>query len=247
MKNKTNFLRSSLLLMSMFLVFAIGCEKDDNDSTPQGSSDTFTDSRDNIVYKTVTIGNQIWMAENLKYLPSVVGAATGSEVTPHYYVYDYDGNNVQSAKSTDNYNTYGVLYNWPAAMAGAESSTSNPSGVQCVCPEGWHLPSDAEWDELSDYLGGKEIAGGKLKEDGTAHWANPNTGATNESRFTSLPGGARDFKGNFSSINGSDYLWSSTESIDDKAIFRNLNFLRSDLKSDSTTKQSGFSVRCVKD
>ena len=105
---------------------------------------TIKDARDNQTYRIVTIGSQTWMAENLKYLPSVVGPGPGSKKTPHYYVYGYNGTNVTDAKATANYNTYGVLYNWPAAMNGAASSTTNPSGVQGVCPDGWHLPSDAE-------------------------------------------------------------------------------------------------------
>jgi uncharacterized protein (TIGR02145 family) len=139
---------------------------------------TIKDARDNQTYRIVTIGSQTWMAENLKYLPSVVRPRTGSKTTPHYYVYGYDGTNVTDAKATANYNTYGVLYNWPAAMNGTASSTTNPSGVQGVCPDGWHLPSDAEWTELTDYLGGAIDAGGKLKETGTTHWNSPNTSAT---------------------------------------------------------------------
>ncbi len=124
----------------------------------------FTDSRDGTHYNAVKIGNQVWMAENLKYLPSVVGPGTGSQTTPYYYVYGYDSTVVADAKATSNYTTYGVLYNWPAAMNEATSSSSNPSGVQGACPTGWHLPSDAEWTELTDYLGGTSVAGGKLKE-----------------------------------------------------------------------------------
>ena len=127
------------------------------------TSGTFIDSRDGNEYNWVQIGDQIWMAENLKYLPSVVGSGTGSETTPYYYVYGYDGTNVPDAKATDNYATYGVLYNWTAAMNGEASSKTNPSGIQGVCPAGWHLPSDAEWTELTDYLGGRSVAGGKLK------------------------------------------------------------------------------------
>src|SRR5574344_2484117 len=157
---------------------------------------TIKDARDNQTYRIVTIGSQTWMAENLKYLPSVVGPRTGSKTTPHYYVYGYNGTNVTDAKATANYNTYGVLYNWPAAMNGAASSTTNPSGVQGVCPDGWHLPSNAEWTELTDYLGGYSVAGGKLKatgtiEAGTGLWYDRNTGATNETGFTGLPGGYR--------------------------------------------------------
>ncbi|NLP20778.1 MAG: hypothetical protein GX378_08455, partial [Bacteroidales bacterium] len=179
------------------------------------------DARDGNAYKTVKIGNQIWLAENLKYLPSVVGPSTGSQSTPYYYVYGYDGTNVTDAKATSNYTTYGVLYNWPAAMAGSASSNANPSGVQGVCPAGWHLPSDAEWTELTDYLGGKSVAGGKLKETGTTHWASQNTGATNETGFTALPGGGR--YGNddyFYSIGSFGDWWSASESYPGNAWYR---------------------------
>ncbi len=94
------------------------------------------------------------MAKNLAYLPDVVKPDSGSQTTPLYYVYDYNGTSVNAAKETENYTIYGVLYNWAAAMAGSESSSNNPSGVQGICPQGWHIPSDAEWTQLSDYLGG---------------------------------------------------------------------------------------------
>src|SRR5574344_844768 len=171
---------------------------------PEPTSGTFTDDRDNKVYKWVKIGDQVWMAENLAYLPSVNMVADGSEdaAGSYYYVYGYDGTNVAEAKATDNYATYGVLYNWTAAMNGEASSTTNPSGIQGVCPAGWHLPSDAEWTELTDYLGGASVAGGKLKETGTTHWNSPNTGATNETGFTALPGCYRYGDGTFGYVGG---------------------------------------------
>lgn len=113
---------------------------------------TFTDPRDGNTYKQVQIGTQIWMAENLKYLPSVNNSSYYSNTSPYYYVYDYEGYNVNEAKSTFNYNTFGVLYNWPAAMNGHTSSHAIPSGVQGVCPSGWHLPSKGEWENLIRYL-----------------------------------------------------------------------------------------------
>src|SRR5574344_2998326 len=166
------------------------------------TSETFIDDRDNKVYKWVKIGDQVWMAENLAYLPRVNRVADGSEdaAGSYYYVYGYNGTNVADAKATANYKTYGVLYNWTAAMNGEASSTTNPSGIQGVCPAGWHLPSDAEWTELTDYLGGASVAGGKLKETGTTHWDSPNTGATNETGFTALPGGYRTNLGFFNNI-----------------------------------------------
>jgi uncharacterized protein (TIGR02145 family) len=207
----------------------------------------FTDPRDGNHYNTVKIGNQIWMAENLKYLPSVVGPGTGSQTTPYYYVYGYDGTNITDAKATANYTTYGVLYNWSAAMNGAASSTTNPSGIQGVCPTGWHLPSDAEWTELTDYLGGTSVAGGKLKETGTTHWTSPNTGATNETGFTALPGGYRSVDGSFYDIGYYGYWWSATESNATLAWYRFMYYISSTVIRYSNNKELGFSVRCVRD
>ena len=206
-----------------------------------------TDIRDGNSYQTVLIGEQCWMAENLAYLPSVVGPGTESESTPYYYVYGYDGTNVTDAKATSNYTTYGVLYNWPAAMAGSASSNANPSGVQGVCPAGWHLPSAAEWTELTDYLGGKSVAGGKLKETGTTHWASPNTGANNESGFTALPGGYRSNSGVFGDIRYYGYWWSSTELYANDAWYRYLGYDISNVYRGNFYKSMGFSVRCLRD
>ena len=110
-----------------------------------------------------------------------------------------------------NRDNYGGLYTWAAAMDGSTSSSTNPSGVKGVCPDGWHLPSDAEWKELEISLGMSQAdadntgfrgtdEGGKLKETGTAHWKSPNSGATNESRFTALPGGLRYYNGTFNAL-----------------------------------------------
>jgi uncharacterized protein (TIGR02145 family) len=207
----------------------------------------FTDPRDGNHYKVVKIGNQVWMAENLKYLPSVIGPGTGSETAPYYYVYGYNGTNVANAKATVNYQTYGVLYNWPAAMNGQASSSANPSGVQGVCPTGWHLPSDAEWTQLTDCLGGESIAGGKLKESGTVHWNSPNTGATNETGFTALPGGARGFDGAFHNIGNYSSWWSATENNSNFARHRHMTYNDSNVTRHDTFKESGIYVRCVRD
>lgn len=196
----------------------------------------FTDARDGNHYKVVKIGNQIWMAENLRYLPNVVGDGVSSITTPIYYVYGYDGTDINAAKATSNYTTYGVLYNWPAAMTG--------------CPTGWHLPSDDEWTELINYLGGKSVAGGKLKETGTKHWNSPNTGATNEMGFTALPGGSRrkDIS-KFFNIGYFGYWWSSTsvEINSSNAWSRTLYYNDATVFGLGYEKSHGFSVRCVKD
>ena len=192
---------------------------------------TFIDPRDGNIYQLVTIGTQVWMAENLRYLPSVVGPTTSSKTDPYYYVYDYDGTNMAEAKATANYNTYGVLYNWPAAVVS--------------CPAGWHLPSDAEWTVLTDYLGGIAVAGGKLKETGTAHWNEPNEGATNETGFTALPGGDRNYTEVFTDIGNFGYWWSSLENTTDYAWYRGMRYTGSNVFENYYFKRNGFSVRCV--
>jgi uncharacterized protein (TIGR02145 family) len=200
--------------------------------------DKFKDTRDGQVYKFVKIGNQVWMAENLKYLPSVVGPASVSMTTPYYYVYGYNGTNVTEAKATANYATYGVLYNWPAAMNGAASSTANPSGVQGICPVGWHLPSDAEWTQLITYLGGESIAGDKLKE----------TGTTNETGFTAIPGGVCDRSYSTFLYIGYYYCWwSATVSDTDEAWSQNMYSNYRGVYRYSDYKDYGLSVRCIRD
>jgi len=195
---------------------------------------TFTDSRDGHIYKYVTIGTQTWMAENLAYLPSVNPSSSGSSSSARYYVNGYQGTNVTDAKATSNYQIYGVLYNWPAA---------NNS-----CPTGWHLPSSTEFTTLATYLGGDNIAGGKIKEAGTTHWNSPNTGATNETKFTALPGGVRLKDGTFADIGITSHYWSSTlinswpTYWGRDLIYNNSNFISNDFNSDH-----GLSVRCIKD
>ncbi len=206
--------------------------------TPQDAPNTFKDKRDGKVYKTVTIGDQVWMAENLAYLPSVVGQGTGSEdeghtSDPYYYVFGFDGTNVTAAKATTNYTKYGVLYNWTAALS--------------ACPDGWHLPSDVEWTQLTDYLAGESVAAGKMKEAGTNHWSSPNTGATNESGFTALPGGCRYDGGAFGLIGRYGDWWSSTEYNTNGAWERDLYYNTTIVATFGFPKDYGLSVRCLRD
>ncbi|MDD3945453.1 MAG: FISUMP domain-containing protein [Bacteroidales bacterium] len=194
----------------------------------------FTDSRDGKVYKYVTIGNQVWMAENLAYLPAVSPPTTYSYSSSNYYVYGYEGTDVKAAKEVVYYITYGVLYNWPAATR--------------ACPEGWHLPSKAEWEELTNYLGGSAVAGGKMKEKGYAHWREPNEGATNESGFTALPGGRRcGILEKFQAIENVTYFWSSSEGTGSHVWYWILNYDNARVGSNDYFKDNGFSVRCIRD
>lgn len=199
------------------------------------ASNKFIDARDGNVYNTVKIGSQVWMAENLAYLPKVNPASVGSDSIPYYYVYGYNGSSLSYAITTANYNTYGVLYNMPAAID--------------ACPTGWHLPSDAEWTILSDTLGGNAIAGGVLKAIGLTYWNSPNTGATNEYGFTALASGYRIINGTFSGANNYAYWWSSTLDNQNNPWVRYTSYNNAVLGRDAVNgyKAYGFSVRCIKD
>ncbi len=203
----------------------------------------FTDARDGKVYNTVLIGSQCWMVENLAWLPSVNPPGDGSNLFVRYYVTGYNGSNVANAKATNNYQNYGVLYNWPAAMN--------------ACPAGWHLPTDDEWSMLVITLGNEGVAGGKMKSTRTypdphPRWNSPNTDATNSSGFTGLPGGYRDFNGNFFPRGFVGYFWSATEYIEPEkndiiiAWYRSLNYYWPDLTRFFQDKEEGYSVRCLK-
>jgi uncharacterized protein (TIGR02145 family) len=210
-------------------------------------SGTIHDTRDNHDYKWVRIGNQVWMAENLAYVPAVSPPTVGSDTESYYYVYDYYGSSVSEAKATYNYAVYGILYNWTAAVNGATSSNTNPSGVQGACPSGWHLPSDAEWTELANYLGGFGAAGGKLKEVSYTHWFNPNTSATNESGFTALPGGYRFEHGSFCCLGGNGGWWSSTNYGTTSSWWIGLSYSYEWVDRNYYFNSGGYSIRCISD
>jgi uncharacterized protein (TIGR02145 family) len=135
--------------------------------------------------------------------------------------------------SSANGDIYGRLYTWDAALN--------------ACPSGWHLPSDAEWTVLTDYLGGEDVAGGKMKEAGTAHWYLPNTDATNSSGFTALPGGYRNTNGNFNNLGRYGVWWSATEYGSTSAWDRDLYYATGPVDRSGSNKVDGFSVRCVRD
>ncbi|NLB77982.1 MAG: hypothetical protein GX796_03805 [Clostridiaceae bacterium] len=218
--------------------------------------ETFTDSRDGNVYKIVTIGEQTWMAENLAYLPSVVGPKKGSRKEALYYVHGYDGTDVAAAKANVNYKTFGVLYNWFAAMEGAKGSDDNPSGIKGVCPAGWHLPSVAEWTQLEDYLSitGNRVAKSMATDSGW--YSSRYDGAIgntdypeyrNKSGFSALPAGLRLRTGTFYVVGEYSYWWCSSDKILATAFCRFLVYDDHRLGSAYHPKEVGFSVRCVKD
>jgi uncharacterized protein (TIGR02145 family) len=203
---------------------------------------------DGNIYSTIQIGSQCWMQQNLATTHYADGIALvdgtsagdifGNYTTKYWFVY----NNTMSNKAT-----YGLLYTWAAVMNGAAGSNNNPSGVQGICPTGWHVPSDAEWMSLILYLGGYGVAGGKLKEAGTIHWYSPNTGATNVSGFTALPGGTRLHNGYFYNIGEYGFWWSTTVSNASYAWYRYLNYYSDIINSNEYLKTTGYSVRCLRD
>ncbi len=195
---------------------------------------------DGNTYKTVYIGTQHWMAENLKTskyndgteIPNVINGSDWSKLTTAAWVYY---NNDQSNKDK-----YGKLYNWYAL-----SPITN--GSKNICPTGWHVPTDAEWTVLTDYLGGSTIAGGKMKEAGTTNWHSPNTDATNSSLFTGLPGGGRSNSGDYYDIGSYGFWWSSTEDSTYSAWGRYLIYSSGSANSTNSYKRDGLSVRCLRD
>jgi uncharacterized protein (TIGR02145 family) len=243
MNTKKNLIFEMLLLVASLLVVTTSCEKEDENKNPDDENKEvvygeMTDTRDATTYKTVTIGDQIWMAENLKYLSAVESPSVGSDTEAYYYVYDYDGNDIEAAKTTDNFDIYGVLYNWTAAMSGAASSNANPSAVKGVCPDGWHLPSDAEWAQLADYLGGENLAGAKL-----------NAQDSNEAGFSGLYAGyctGEIETGKFEGKNSSGVWLSSTENGDNNAFRRSITSSNSSIAKGYGRKMFAASVRCIK-
>jgi uncharacterized protein (TIGR02145 family) len=214
------------------LILNNGCNKELDIRTNDFPVDKAIDKQGNI-YKTVMIGTQLWMAENLKTtmysngdpIPTAAHDISNEAEPKYQWAYDNDSNKVA---------VYGRLYTWYAV-----------TDSRNICPDGWHVPSDHEWETLRLTLGNDSTQGGKLKEAGFAHWRKPNAGATNETGFTALPGGYLSFEGEFVEINVSGWFWSSSDNSplawgralhnDDNIIFR-WGF----------HKTAGVSVRCLR-
>jgi uncharacterized protein (TIGR02145 family) len=248
MKNLKHFRNLILLSISFLIVFQSGCNKKDEVDPPVIPITGKVTDIDGNTYNTRKIGNQWWMIENLK----VTQFPDGTEIElVENSIFWSNLDATQSAYcyyANSSTNGDGPLYNWSAAMNGASNTNENPSNVQGVCPDGWHIPSASEWEELFSYLGGEDVAGGKMKEKGTEHWSEPNSYATNESGFTALPGGARSASGSFSSsLFAVAYYWSTTLESDSIFVKRyELSFNNGDAKTSIVDKNIGISVRCVK-
>ena len=219
-------------------LLATGLAAQEGRSTATSPVTTVTDIDGN-VYGTVTIGDQVWMAQDLRTTRyrngDPIGTTTparldisGENAPKHQWAYAGDEGNVS---------TYGRLYTWYAA-----------TDSRAIAPAGWHVPTDAEWTALSDFLGGNSAAQGKLKEAGTTHWNGPNADAGNESGFGALPGGNRWPDGRFLGIGDFSHWWTATEH-DDKYAWRRI--LVKDAPAEnfrgSADKKIGWLVRCVRD
>jgi len=192
-------------------------------------------------YPIVSIGAQHWMAKNLKATKYIDGTEIelvsdqqgwSNLSIPAYCWYNND--------QVSNKNVYGALYNWYTV------------NTDKLCPDGWHVPSDSEFEILTDFLDDADFAGGKLKQTGTINWNSPNSGATNETGFTALPGGSRDLNGTqlsngFFGIKTNGYWWSSTEISSEASWYRPLFYNYRDFISFGTHKRVGLSVRCLRD
>ena len=230
---------------------------------------------DGNMYNTVQIGNQCWMKENLRTTHyadgesiSLSSETASFDVAYRYVPAGYD--NVNYVEEIGDVSIYGYLYNWKAVMHNSASSNANPSGVQGICPNGWHMPSEAEWTELKTYV---ESAFYLCLKNGYGHdgkvlasnfgWINVDWGDmgtccagqnqenNNESGLSILPGGAFFNESDYnriSSLHSTAYLWSSTDSSTYQSYFYTLSeCIANDLEKDHIYKTYGFSVRCLKD
>ncbi|MCW3786234.1 FISUMP domain-containing protein [Plebeiibacterium sediminum] len=238
------------LILALLVIFSVSsCSDDPTEEKEPLTIGSLVDVDGN-VYETIVIGNQTWMAENLrvtKYsdgteIPLVVennawGDLQDGNVDKAYCFYDND----EEEYGGD----YGALYTYAAAMNGAPLIEVNTQGV---CPDGWHIPSESEWHELFDYVGGVVTAGGYLKETGTSHWKKTESDVTNEYYFNALPGGSRYlYDGTFDRITSVGYWWSSSENTEYDAYAVSLSNSTLGVYTSLYGKSYGFSVRCVED
>ena len=193
--------------------------------------------QDGNVYKTIVIGTQDWMAENLKASHYRNGDLIPVVTNPNTWAGLSTGATCWYNNDSATYNCpYGKLYNWYTTV-----------DARNLCPTGWHVPTDAEWTTLGSFLGGDVIGGGKMKSTGTQYWQSPNTAADNSSGFSGLPGGGRTFTGLYASIGTSGFWWSSSQNPTPAAWYRSLYYNFGYVNRATNYMQSGFSVRCLRD
>ena len=191
---------------------------------------------DGNIYKTVQIGNQIWMAENLRVSKYQNGDLIPNVKEEEEWKTLKNSGCCNCENDAANNSKYGKLYNWFAV-----------NDKRGLAPKGWHVPSDEEWEVLIEFLGGNDIAGSELKEAGNGSWIKLNKNATNKSGFSALPGGYRYFDGTFGSVGSYGNWWTASDGRTSYAWYRNMGFDISKVNRCIDYRQSGFSVRCVRD
>jgi len=250
MKMKPLFTFTAAVL-TVVLILLSGCGKEEdtkkNNNNKSPETGTVTDIDGNL-YKTVKIGTQWWMAENLR----ATRYSDGSQIPEVTDDWDWRSMTTDGMCWYDNDYTkygsvYGGLYNWYAVDQGK------------LCPAGWHVPTDQEWQILEKHLGMSQAdadklgwrgsdEGSKLKDTGTVHWVSPNTGATNITGFSALPGGYRNhFNGYFGFVTGVGYFWTASSPSTYFAWYRELGYHETKIQRSYFDYKYGFSVRCVKD
>ncbi len=232
--------KTLLLLVALMAVVFVDCNKDDDNPQPTEIKDF-----DGNVYTSVTIGTQTWMVENLKTTHYNDGTPIPIVDYTHWES-NTDGASCHLNDNAANTTTFGLLYDFYAVNTGK------------LAPAGWHVPTDAEWQTLIDFVGGEAVAGGKLKEAGTTHWIFPNTGATDEFGFHGLPGfwrlhSAATLATSGENLNGrSAHFWTSTpHTVADfarhRSFFYDTQVATGVEPGDIAYKYIGMSVRCIKD
>ena len=223
------------IILILTIIFISSCDKEDISKMIQ-EDEPVIDIDEN-TYKTVKIGEQIWMAENLR----VTRFNDGTEIPQLIDVDDWKNSNLMGYCWYNNDKTYSDSY---GAIYNGRTIKSDK-----LCPTGWHIPTLEEWQTLIDYAGGDSIAGLSLKEQGNEHWTTFNKNVNNKYGFTALPGGYRDIYGEFKGINHLGIWWTSTNEdstpllwfISISRYFENVD------KASFGQVSDGYSVRCVKD
>ena len=227
MRNRKSFI-CMVLSITLLALLNSGCKKDEDNNK--------VSDIDGNVYNTVSVGARVWLVESLKTTKFTDGTSIPVVTDNASWA------NLSTAATSDYNNTatnsavYGKLYNWYAV-----------AGSKKICPTGWHVPSDADWNDQMTALGGTSAAAGKMMEAGTLHWLSPNTSSTNSSGFTALGTGYRNYLGEFKDLKYFGGFWSSTSIDATFASYKGMYSGEASMDNHEVNKKTGLSVRCVKD
>lgn len=225
------------VFLAVVLLSSVSCKKEDSVSHNYGS---VTDADGN-VYRTIVIGDQEWMVDNLRTSKYNDGTPVDSPATHGLWALNRTGAyGFYNGNTANMFNLYGALYNWHAVNRGN------------LCPTGWKVPADEDWAALLEHLGGASIAGGKMKKMGTDYWKTPNNGASNSSGFEAVAGGLRMERTTsttpaYRNVGTGSYFWSSTERSSQRGYYYMIGYAGEVILRDWELKNKGFSVRCIKE